>query len=153
MTKFLSQRGIVALLIAALGAAFYIGQAAADTVGGSQAIWAQIKSLEQQHKTDLANLDQQIAALREQIQTVQNSLQPLQAQRDTMNKQFEDQRTSLRDQVQPGYQAAYQTEQQGLASAKGQHDAAISAANQAYTTQRQQVIAQFNTTVQGLKKN
>jgi len=54
--------------------------------------WAQIKALEDPYKANLASLDQQIAPLRQQIQSAQASLKPLQDQRETLITQFESQR-------------------------------------------------------------
>lgn len=155
--NLITRCGIVLTGTLSLGVALYAAQPVPVTTGSlnaaSSGVWAQIKSLEQSYKANLASLDAQIAPLRQQIQSAQASLKPLQDQRESAVTQFEDQRASLMDQVQPGYQSAYQTEKQGLASAKSQHDQAIASANQQFTSQRQQVIAQFQATVKGLKKS
>src|SRR6266700_321735 len=104
MNKFFSQKSRVAWVVLSMGVALYGGLVVADTLGvNAGSVWAQIKSLETQHKVNLAALDQQIASLRSQIQSTEATLKPLQAQRETIAKQFEEQRAALRDQVSPGY--------------------------------------------------
>jgi len=157
MSNPLIQRGMVTLVMLSVGAALYASEASPGKPASpnpvpmtgtpvrtpstpssvNSGVGAQLKALEDPYKANLASLDQQIAPLRQQIQSAQSSLKPLQDQRETLVTQFESQRASLMEQVEPGYLAAYQQEAQALNSAKSQHDQAIASANQQYTSQRQ----------------
>ena len=115
--------------------------------------WAQIKALDQTYKTNMQSLDAQIAPFRQQIQTAQASITPLQAQKDTLRSQYEDQRAALTEQVQPGYLAAYNQEKQDLASAKSSCQASRENTQQQCSSQEKQIRDQFKTTTQGLRKS
>jgi hypothetical protein len=138
------------------------------TYAADNAVTSQIHALEQQKKTDLQNLTQQVADLKARHQS---ETAPHQQQLDSLNSAFQtamkqlhdqydetrnhddDELAALMDRIKPGYLALYNEKKQSLASAHGQEDQAIQGLRQQEDTELQSIREKYDAQLKSLRQD
>ena len=136
-------------------------------VGAGQKIEPQLRALDQQEKTNLQSLNQQMADLKEkhlaETTPLQQQLASLNSAFDSAMKQLRDQydatrnqdnqeRATLMDRIKPGYLALYNDKQQSLANVNGQEEQSAQSLRQQEDAELASIREKYEAQIKGVRQ-
>jgi hypothetical protein len=154
--------GVIVSLVLFLGAGTL--RAAADAAGqkinsDSSAVTSQLHALDQQERTTLQDLSQQMANLKEKHQSdtappqqqlasfnteFETAMNQLRAQYNDTRTQDDDARAALMDRLKPGYLALYNEKKSSLANVNSQEEQSIQSLRQQEDAELQSIREKYD---------